>query len=93
GQREVGVSLIRADRAAMIDRENLNREMHENREIGKSPLCTSTPTRGGEEMALAVSSQVMVWLVMNTATEIPSRRSCRRKVDYFSIPARRAALS
>ena len=77
----------------MIDRENLNREMHENREIGKSPLWTSTPTRGSEEMALAVSSQVMAWLVTNIATEKPARRSGRREVDVFSTPTERAVVS
>ena len=40
----------------------------------------------------AVSSQVMAWLAMSTATEIPSRRSGRRELDFISIPAARAAM-
>ena len=53
GRRELDVSLIRARRAAMIDREQMNREKHENREIGKEPRIRPARLQdGGEEMAL-----------------------------------------
>ncbi|MBL8872298.1 MAG: hypothetical protein JNK90_21165 [Planctomycetaceae bacterium] len=53
----------------MIDRENLNREKHENREIGKEPaLDQYTYKTAAKKWLNAVSSQVMVRLVTNIAT-------------------------
>jgi len=79
GQREVGVALIRAGRAAMIDREKNKPRKARNSRKRKAPalarhLCKAV----AKKWLYAVSSQVMVWLFTNIATQRPSRRSGRR---------------
>ena len=94
GRREVGVSLIRARRAPMIDREKHKpRKARKSRNRKEFAFEQHRLQGAAKKWLYAVSSQVMAWQAMNTATEIPSRRSGRRELNFISIPAARAATS
>ena len=71
----------------------LNREKDENREIGKARFGSARLQGAAKKWFYAVSSQVVVRLVTNVATQKLSPRSLGRAVDFISIATDQPAMS